>query len=182
MTRVTRRSKVDQLAELTPVLTEFGGHRKMIKEITKRSDDLKKKLMGILERNGKPDDKGSLWLEFDQPIGGFEAICRQRRARVLLDPDKAAEILESKGDGVLESCTDVDITIDAEQMPRVIEALKKAKIYDQVVTVTERLSDDKIMALYFSEKDDDEPTITSDDIDAMFDEEVTWAFVPREAK
>jgi hypothetical protein len=180
MTRVARRSKADPLAELAPLLTEFGGHRAMIKTIQSRSGELKKKLMGILERAGKPDDKGSLWLEFDEPIGGFTAVCRQRRAKVLLDPDRATEILEAKG--VLEACTDVDITIDADKMPLVIAVLKKARIYDEVVTVTERLSDDKIMALYFSEKDSPEPTLTADDIDAMFAEEVSWAFVPREVK
>jgi len=166
--------------ELAPVLVEFGGHRKMIKDITQRSDELKRKLMSILERSGKPDDKGSLWLEFDAPIGGFEAVCRQRRAKVLLDEEKATEILDAAG--VLEACTDVDITIDADKMPLVLKALKAAGIYNEVVTVTERLSDDKIMALYFSEQGADAPTITADDIDAMFREEVSWAFIVKEVR
>lgn len=180
MTRVARRTKTDPLAELIPVLIEFGGHRKMIKEVTKRSDELKKKLMGFLERAGKPDDKGSLWIEFDEPVAGFNAIKRERRAQVLLDEEKAEEILDERG--VLEQCTDVDITIDAEQMPKVIAALKAAKIYDEVVTVSARLSHDKIMAIYFSEKDKEDPLLSADDIDAMFTEKVTWAFVPQEAE
>lgn len=180
MTRVTRRStQTDPLDEIAPLLTEFGGHRKMSKELEVRMKGLKDRLMSILERRGKPDDKGSLWIEFDEPIAGFEAIKRERRSSLSLDEDRAEEILDRAG--VRDECTDVQITIDAEQMELVLKVLQKAGVYDEVVTVEHVLNHDKIMQLYFAEKDQDEPRITEADIDAMFTEKVTWAFIPKEA-
>lgn len=178
MTTVKRRTKADSLAEIGPVLTEFGGHRTMIKKLTVRNDELKKKLMGVLEKFGKDDDKGSQWVEFAEPIAGFEAICRQRRAQILLDESEAERI--TKESGVYEECIDVDITFDAEHIAEVIKALKAAGIYTKVVTVTERLSHDKIMQVFFAEKQKKRPRLTADDIEAMFTEKITWAFVPRE--
>lgn len=180
MTRVTRRStESDPLDDVAPLLTEFGGHRKMSKELEARMKGLRDKLMAILERRGKPDDKGSLWLEFDEPVAGFEAICRQRRASVVLDESRAEEILTDAG--IYDECTDVQITIDAEQMDLVLDVLRKAGIFDQVVTVNRILNDDKIMQVYFAEKDSEEPRLTESDIEAMFTEKVTWAFVPKES-
>jgi hypothetical protein len=179
VTRIARRPKASN-DDLPTLLTEFRGHKTMVTEITERLDGVKKRLMGILERRGVPDEKGSLWLEFDEPIAGYDAIKREKRSSVHLNEDKAGDILAERG--LYEECLDVDITIDADQLDRVLEVLKKAGIYDQVVTVTERLSDDKIMQTYFAEKDSEEPRLTAADIDAMFYEKVTWAFVPREAQ
>lgn len=177
MAEVARRKRTDPLADLVPMLTEFGGHKRMVAQVEKRIGTLKKSLMGMLERHGVADDKGSLWIEFEEPIAGYDAIKRERRAKVYLDEDKATRIL--KAAGVYEDCIDVDVTIPADQFDVVIQALKTAGLYDQVVTVTERLSDDKIMQLFFADKDEPEPRITEDDIDAMFTEDVTWAFCPQ---
>lgn len=180
MTRVTRRStESDPIDDVAPLLAEFGGHRKMSKELEARMKGLKDRLMAILERRGKPDEKGSLWLEFDDPIAGFEAIKRERRASVLLDENKAEEILTNAG--VYDECTDVQITIDAEQMDLVLDILQRAGVYDQVVTVERMLNHDKIMQVYYAERDSDAPRIDDSDIEAMFTEKVTWAFVVREA-
>lgn len=180
MTRVTRRStELDPIPQVAPLLTEFGGHRKMSKELDARIKGLRDRLMAILERHGKPDDKGSLWIEFDDPIAGFEAIKRERRASVVLNEDRAEEILTDAG--VYDECTDVQITIDAGQMDLVLDVLKKAGVYDQVVTVVRVLNDDKIMQVYFADKDVEEPRIDETDLEAMFIEKVTWAFICKDA-
>lgn len=176
---VTRRAKAS-VDDVKLLLTEFRGHRQMLTDVTGRLDGVKRNLMGLLERSGKPDEKGSLWIEFDEPVAGYSAIKRERRVKVLLDEEKAARILQRAG--VYQECVEVDVTIDASKMDVVLDALRAAGLYDEVITVTERLSDDRIMQTYFAEKDKDAPALTADDIDAMFREDVSWAFICREAK
>lgn len=179
MTSITRRPKLSPIETARPLVQEFGGHRSMLKKLTKRSNELKETLMGLLEQFGVADDKGSLWFEFDEPIGGFDAIKRERRAQVLLNQETTEVILERAG--LYDACVDVDITIDATKQELVLDALRAAGIYDEVVLVTHRLNDEKIMAAYFAEKEKKKPKLTDADIDAMFDEKVTWAFVVRDA-
>lgn len=182
MAQVARRKAAGVAAtdRLSTLLTEYRTHRSMVDDINKRVASVKAALMAVLEREGTPDERGSLWIEFEHPTAGYKAIKRERRTKLLLDEAKAERILRDRDR--YEECIDVDITIDADQMPTVIAALKAAGIYDKVVTVTERISDDKILQLYYAEQDSDKPALTEADIDAMFHEEVTWAFVPKDAK
>lgn len=184
MTKVVRRKKELDLAALESALTEFSGHKAAVADITKRLDVVKGSLMGMLERFGERDEKGSFWIRLPQPVGGYKAIKRERRSSIRLDESRAESILRAAE--VYEECVNLEFVFDADQFDKVIAALKAAGIYDEVVTVTERLSDDKIMQFYYAEKaasqkEDRDPRITDADIDAMFVENVTWAFVPQTA-
>ena len=182
MTKVTRRKKELDIAALEVALTEFAGHKATVADISKRLDVVKKSLMAMLERFGERDEKGSLWIQLPTPVAGYKAIKRERRSSIQLDESRAESILRASG--LYDQCVNLEFVFDADQFDKVIAALKEAGIYDEVVTVTERLSDDKIMQLYYAEKsaaeeEDREPKLTDADIDAMFVESVTWAFVPK---
>lgn len=78
---------------------EFAGLGDQIKALTKRKDDIKKRLSESVEDSGEEDDKGHVWLELDEEVAGIGALKRERRVGQTLDPDKAQALLEAKGLG-----------------------------------------------------------------------------------
>lgn len=165
---------------LSVLLSEYGGHRKMLKQIGARQDDLKAEIMDVLADSGVPDDKGSLWLEFDEPMGGFDSIKRERRCSVLLDTVAAEEKLREID--LWERCTTVDITVDTADLEAVLTALEDAGLSDLVMAGSPRINEDKIMAVYYEGKHDPQLSLLSDDdLQEIFVEKVTYALVVKEA-
>lgn len=124
---------------------EYAGIRSQREVLQKREDELKKELSAAIERHGWSDDKGNEYLNFPEPIDGFEGIKRERRAVPYLDEEKALEIIREKG--LERSCT-------------------------MKVTV---VNEDAVRAAQFEGK------LSQDDIDAMFQWKINYAFKPEKS-
>lgn len=118
------------------------------------------------------DEKGNRWIEFDEPIRSLKGLKHERRSKKEIDSERAEKILTDKG--VYDDCVEVSVSIDSDKIELVYAALRKAGIYDEVVNTSESyLSEDKIMQKWSA------GVLTDDDVDDMFTENVTWAFVPQ---
>jgi hypothetical protein len=174
---VTRRpraaSDTPTLDSTIEDLKQYRALGRQVKTIGTRVDDFKTKLRKSLERLGEPDDKGSLWIEFPEEVDGVVKLCHQRRVSTKLNEDRAIDILNERG--IRDDCTDTHVTIDSNQLDAVFAALRKAGIYDQVVTTSESINDEKVMGFYADGK------LSAEDIDAMFTQSITWAFIPMDA-
>lgn len=178
MAKVVRKGDVETV-DLPLMLTEFRSHKREVAAITKRLDGVKRTLMEILERKGEPDEKGSLWIKFEGLVAGYEAIKRERRVKVTLDETKAEKILKNRA--VWDQTTDVHIAIEGVDWPTVRELFNHLGWYDgDQYTVEERINDDKVMQLYYAEKNKPEPLLVAKDINAMFREDISWAFITRD--
>lgn len=180
MAKVVRKGETETV-DLSLMLTEFRFHKKESAAITKRLDGVKRTLMEILERKGEPDEKGSLWIRFEGLIAGYEAIKRERRVKVALDEAKAEKILKTRA--VWEQTTDVHVALEGDDWPTVRDLFDKLGWYDgDQYTVEERINDDKVMQLYYAEKNKPEPLLVAKDINAMFREDISWAFIPKDGE
>jgi hypothetical protein len=82
---------------LTAQFTEFARMKSLIDDLSLRQKELRDSLMALIEAEGEEDDKGHLWLNFEEPINGYVAIQRQRKVAQSLDPDIAERIIRSRG-------------------------------------------------------------------------------------
>lgn len=179
MARVVRRAASADSGSLELDLMEYREHKTMVSQIQARLDTVKSRLNARLERAGEPDAKGSLWIALEYPLAGYGTVKRERRAKVLLDERRAEEVL--KRSKRWEECTDVHVVLDGTTWPRFLGLLKELELDAEIVSYDERISDDKIMQTYFAEQNSESPAITSDDIDEMFREEISWALIVRDA-
>lgn len=167
-TVVKRRTKADALTSLTETVKQYATLSKQADLLNGRLNEVKDGLRTFLgSRLAHNDDRGHRWIELDPPINGVKSIKHERRVARRLDAERAETVLTKAG--LLDECMDVAITIDATKMDVVLAALKKAGLYDEVVTTEEFISDDKIMQAYSA------GNLSEAQVDSMFTDNVTWA-------
>ena len=75
-------------------------HRNMLKAMKSKQDEAGKALKAYIDEHGEPDDRGSLVVEFEEPvtIDGVEysGMMQQRRASEYLDTDKVEKLAIEK--------------------------------------------------------------------------------------
>jgi hypothetical protein len=76
---------------------EFLGLRSRVADLTARQDELKKELSDVVDTDGEPDEKGSLYIQLPEEIDGYTALKRQRKVSQSLDADTAEKLLKEKG-------------------------------------------------------------------------------------
>jgi len=82
---------------VTADFKHFSILKREIETLKKLQDEVKARLMEILDRYGDEDDKGHLWYDFEMPVDGYKGMQKQRRVSQKLDEDAAEEILTKKG-------------------------------------------------------------------------------------
>lgn len=75
----------------------FAQIKALITDLSDQMDTLKKELSDWVRDTGYIDDKGSRWIEFEDPIEGYSALQWQRRVTPKLDEDAALQILAAHG-------------------------------------------------------------------------------------
>lgn len=76
---------------------EFLGLRSRVEDLTAQRDALKSELSDIVDTDGEPDEKGSLYIQLPEEVDGYTALKRQRKVSQSLDADVAATLLKEKG-------------------------------------------------------------------------------------
>ncbi len=87
--RVVRAPKVDT----AKLIVEFLMADATAKQQAARAAQLKDMLRKVVEENGTPDEKGSLWMDVDA-VPGVKAIKHERRSSTFLDAAAAEEWCE----------------------------------------------------------------------------------------
>ena len=75
----------------------FQQLRTLADDLTKQANLLKKDLVSWVDKAGYSDEKGSKWVDFEDPIEGFASLQYQRRSTPELDEDAAEKLLAKKG-------------------------------------------------------------------------------------
>lgn len=68
-----------------------------IDDYTKEQSVIKTELSTIVDEQGEVDDKGHIWYQLPEEVGGYRAIKRERRVSQTLDLEEAERILKEKG-------------------------------------------------------------------------------------
>lgn len=127
-------------------LLQWVKIRDEMKFMKNRQDQLRDQLMSVVEVEGEPDEKGSLWLDLPEPVEHdgktYSQLKRERRVGTVFLEDEAEKLLEEKG--------------------LLAEAQKTIVVLDH----------DEVYRLH------QEGKISDEEIDAMFKENVTYAFKP----
>lgn len=113
------------LQEVTPVprtvsipkrilarFTEYAGLRSQREMLQKREDEIKKELNAAVEELGWKDDQDHEYLNFPEPIAGYEGLKRTCRKYPTLNVEAAEKILRKKG--LYEQCTREVIELDED--------------------------------------------------------------------
>lgn len=95
--------------------TEYAGLRAQREMIEKRETEIKKELNAAVEQLGWTDDQDHEYLNFPEPIAGYEGLKRTCRKYPSLQEEEAMKILKRKG--LLEQCTST-ITVVNEDAVR----------------------------------------------------------------
>lgn len=104
-TKVTRKKTASTVLgadEVADVLAEYLALEYQQNLLTKRVDELKKALKSTVEVLGYTDDKGSLYVELDEPVVGpdgkeYSLLKNERRVIQSINTDRAETLVKSKG-------------------------------------------------------------------------------------
>lgn len=150
--KLTRRTKTFNVRR---AVTDFLNFESMTKKFGAQRDEIKLLLRDtVLPRDGDEDEKGNYWIRFDDdPIE---------------DPDGGTVT-------AIQAQRRAPKTLNIE---RAEQFLRKKKLWDQCSeTVTQVvISEDKILGLAFDK------TITEEELEALYDIKVTFAFLPQRTK
>lgn len=86
MPRVTKKPTLE--VDPDTLLREFRKAQAMVRQATKRQNDIKDALVEVVKERGEPDEKGSLWVEL--PSGA--ALKWEKRVTTLFDRDQAEQV------------------------------------------------------------------------------------------
>ena len=105
---------------------EYIDIKRQIAELQRKEKQLKPKIVKYLQENGEEDEKGHQTVEFDDEVGGYRGIQRQRAVSVKLDEDAAERVLKQYD--LWERCAPPTPVIDEQE---VYEALKEGLLLEQ---------------------------------------------------
>lgn len=92
----------------------FALDKVTLDHVKKHQDSVKRDLMDALDEFGYGDDKGHIWIDFEEPIEGFAGMQKQRRVNQGMDEDAIKRILDDKG--LTDRCYKPVITLDQDEV------------------------------------------------------------------
>jgi len=94
-------------------IKQYNEFKKVKAQLTKKMDDLKEQIFNAVEKDGKEDDKGSLFLEVDEEI-----VKKEKRTSVKVENTEANfKFLRQKG---LEDCIDTVEQINESMLEQAV--------------------------------------------------------------
>ena len=91
----------------------FVKLKNQIDDLTKMQNEIKSRLVEVLEKYGDVDDKGHVW--YDVPdVDGYKGMQRQRRVSQKLDMDAAQDILDNIG--LADRCVKMVPSLDEDEV------------------------------------------------------------------
>lgn len=153
-----RRTPKATMAEIRQWLTQFLVLKDETKELAVRQNDLKARLMAETERQGYADDQGHQYIDLDVPVDGVKSLKREKRVTSTLNEERTEALLRKR--------------------KPVVDGKKQA-LWDRCTTTVTVIDEEKILQALYEEDDEGNPLLTQDDIDSMFDQNITYAFIPK---
>lgn len=116
MTRTIRKTakKALDLSKIKVLASQFKMLKQQTNLLDERLGELKNELSVEVEEWGYEDDKGSLWLDFDEPVDQIKGLKRECRVSQKLDSNQADSILRKKG--LTDRCTKMVPVLDTEEI------------------------------------------------------------------
>lgn len=105
---------MENLDSIKRELQQYVSLKNEVDQLTDRRDTIKKRLMGHVEQNGEPNEKGSIVFEVNDDVTNTRAVVKQRRVSKVFDESTAKDLLESKG--LYEKCTKTIVTLDEDEV------------------------------------------------------------------
>lgn len=113
-----------------PTIVDFRSFvklKKQIEDLTKLQNDIKTRLVEVLDKYGEPDDKGHIWFDLPEEVDGYKGMQRQRRVSQKLDLDAAMELLEEHN--LSDRCVKMVPSLDEDEV--------MACLYEGLLTETD---------------------------------------------
>lgn len=105
----------------------------------KRYDEVRDRLLEVIEQEGIEDDKGHIILPLPEAVDGTTSLIRQRKATPSLDEDGLGEYLKEKG--LYDQCLSTRVYLDRDKVSRLIyEEKLTEEEFAQFVSVKESWS------------------------------------------
>ena len=131
-------------AQVESLTSEFALLKKQSEALDTRMNEIKKSLGEYVELMGEKDTSGHFRLEFENPVGGYKALVRQRRVKRTLDEEAAESILTNAG--LKNECYVLVPTLDEQA---VFNALNRGLITDSDI---EKIYPSKVSYAFAPEK------------------------------
>lgn len=96
MPKVIKKEEPVLTDEISRDFKAFVTLKREIETLTKAQNEIKARLVDVVERYGEADDKGHVWFNLADQIDGYVAMQRQRRVSQKLDEAVAEALLTSK--------------------------------------------------------------------------------------
>jgi hypothetical protein len=108
--RVVRKRKTPPTT-VTTWLHEWKQANDMAKTFTARKNELRDRLMEVVESFGETDADGHVWFDLPEAVDGFTRIKRERRVSQSFDYEGALELVQSKN---LDACVKLVPQLDED--------------------------------------------------------------------
>jgi hypothetical protein len=131
-----------------------------------REKELHHRICGAIEENGYRDDKGSLFLDLEEPVEGFGALKYERRVLKSLNEDRAVKLIRDKD--VVSRCTALILRLTDQE--RALQLLQQEGLLVPGATIEFDLDEEEILKCHYEE------IIDQEELDSIFDISETYAF------
>jgi hypothetical protein len=150
--KATTRTPKASLTQIRQWLQQFLVLKSEAAELTSRQNEVKDRLKAEIERQGYSDDMGHRYIDLEEPVDGVATLKREKRVSSTMNHERTEALLRKKN--LWESCTTTVVVID----------------------------EDKILRALYEEDAKGKPLLRQEDVDSMFDQTITFAFIPMRPK
>jgi hypothetical protein len=131
-----------------------------------RIKELHQRMCGTIEAEGYRDDKGSLYLDLDEPVEGYASLKYERRVTKVLNEARAEKMVTAKG--LRDRCTALVLYLtDQEQA---LDLLQKHGLLRLGAPIEADLDEEEILKAHYDGE------IDQDELDSIFDITESYAF------
>lgn len=150
--KAATRTPKASLPQLRQWLQQFLVLKSETAELTARQNEVKDRLKAEIERQGYSDDMGHQYIDLDEPVDGVATLKREKRVTSTMNHERTEALLRRKS--LWDACTTTVVVID----------------------------EDKILSALYEQDEKGKPLLLQEDVDSMFDQTITYAFIPMRPK
>lgn len=137
---------------------------------------LRLEVLEQVKRSGTPDEKGSRFYHFTEPVDGLAGLKAQRGGTPTFDLEKAEEKLRAiGGQELVDQCSRTVLVLEEDKHHLVEKALREAGLYDECVQTRDtEIVQDAVFGYHQLNRD----KLTAADMDELTPLVETWSLIP----
>lgn len=144
-----------------------------------KTEGIRPWVLNEVRRIGQPDEKGSRWHWFTEPVAGLRGVKAQRGTTPTFDTELAEEKLSAIGPEALAACQVTVLELVPDKQDIVLKALQAAGLAEECVqNVTTEIDQDKVWGYHALHKD----KLTAEDLNEITPDRETWSLIAIEAE